>query len=265
MIKLATIHNKKVEFIKELSPEDISSLNIHIERISALDKDAQKFIIFKQAYSDFLELLKDSKNPQRLSRVIMELMSTFKAFLDHWETSIKRMHGENSSFFKAFKALTSSEYDNCFAYRFTYELRNYIQHVSMPDFTYESHLNEQNSVEVRLLLNKSLLIKNYSKWKTIKKDFLNMPDFFDFIPLIHELYQSVKKINDLVINQNNNVRDLLYSSMELLKYKQFKIDDNSDLAIIEGEWDKPFPQTLDIKVLPLDKADFIVKNIKISK
>ena len=51
-------------------------------------------------------------------------MSSFRAFLDHWETQIKRNFGIESDEINVFKKATGKEFDNNFSYRFTYDLRN---------------------------------------------------------------------------------------------------------------------------------------------
>lgn len=264
MIKLARLQDKKIEFIKELSFEEISILTTHMERLFSFNRDTEKFKLFRNTYDDFQELLKSPKIENKLSRVILELMSTFRAFLDHWEAGLKRTFGKESQQVISFKKVTKLEYDNIFAYRFIYELRNYIQHVNMPNLIYHSSLNDNNIVETHLFFDKNELIKNYKKWKSIiKMDFNNLPDTFDFIPLLNDLSESVKRINAVAINFTD-LKHLYFSSQELLKMKSYKNQNKCELAIIEGDWDKPMPQKLDIRVLPLDIADYIVKNIKIA-
>jgi hypothetical protein len=263
MIKLAILQDKRIEFINGLTVEEISSIITHAERLTKLEMDTQKFMLFNNAYTDFHEVIKNNNVQNNLSRIILELMSTFKAFLDHWETLLKRTYGKDSSNVKIFKALANEEYDNHFSYRFIYELQNYIRHVSMPNLSFSSSLTEENTIKNHLFFNKNELLANYSKWKSIiKKDLALLPETFDFIPLIDDLYESVKRINITVINFKN-IEDLYLSSIELLKLNSYKPQKNCAIVIIEGEWDKPMPQKLDLRILPLDFAEYIITNVKI--
>jgi hypothetical protein len=265
MIKLARLVDKRIEFFKELSNEEVSTLNSITKRLFDFERDTLEFRLFKNTYNDFQDAIKDHKIQLKLSRIILELMSTFKTFIDHWETSLKREYGKDSAPINSFKAATKKEYDHHFAYRFIYELRNYTQHVNLPSLNFHSSINDKNIVETHIYLNKYDLLKNYTKWKpVIKQDFTSLPENFDFIPLIDDLYDSIKRINDVAINLND-IKNLYFSSKELLKFNSYKTQDNCQIAIIKGYWSKPLPQPLDISVLPLDIAEYIVKNINISR
>jgi len=189
MIKLAVLKDKRIEFINGLTIEEISTIIMHAEKLTSLEIDTQKFMLFRNTYTDFQEAIKSNNVQNKLSRIILELMSTFKAFLDHWEALLKRTYGKDSSEVKIFKASTSEEYDNHFSYRFIYELQNSIRHVSMPNLNFSSSLTEENTIKYHLSLYKNELLANYSHWKSIiKKDLALLPDTFDFIPLIDDLH-----------------------------------------------------------------------------
>lgn len=264
MKKLAILQDKRIEFISGLTIEEMSKITFHAERLYKTEIDTQKFMLFKNAYNDFHEAIQNKNIRNNLSRIILELMFTFKAFLDHWETLLKRRYGKDSSNVTIFKALTNNEYDSHFSYRFIYELQNYLRHVSMPNLNFSSSLTDKNTIGYHLFFNKNELLENYSNWKSIiKKDFTLLPDNFDFIPLIDDLYESLKRINVSVINFEN-IEDLYLSSKEILKLISYKPQENCAIVIVEGEWDKPIPQKLDISILPLDFANYIVHNVKIT-
>ncbi len=263
MIKLAILENKRIEFINDLSPSEINRIIEQTDILYEFDRDTAKFRLFKDACHDFNETLYNETRNKDLSRKILELMSTFRAFLDNWETYLKRKYGKDTEPINAFKSATKVEYDNVFAYRFIYELRNFIQHVGQPNFRFHSSINETNEIQVNLFLNKSDLLSNYDKWKQkVKDDFKTIPETFDFVPLVNDLFKSVKTINDVAMNLSD-IKALYETSLELYKLNRYRQNKVCDIAIIEGEWNKPMPQELKIRVIPMWTVEYVVENVKI--
>ena len=92
MIKLAVIDkNKRIEFLNELSPIELNVLLSHSGNLHRFDKSTEKFRIFKTSY--------------------LELMSAFRAIIDHWETELRRKFGKQSKEIEIFKQATNVEYD----------------------------------------------------------------------------------------------------------------------------------------------------------
>jgi hypothetical protein len=56
------------------------------------------------------------------NRRILNFLYSFRTFLDHWETKLKRRYGKDSEQVRRFKAACSDAYDSCFSYRFIYKL-----------------------------------------------------------------------------------------------------------------------------------------------
>lgn len=69
---------------------------------------------------------------QDFSRILLNALTSFKAFIDQTEASYKREFGATSAEFDDFKSLQRQAFDTSFEYRFFYKLRNYCQHVGMP-------------------------------------------------------------------------------------------------------------------------------------
>ena len=67
-----------------------------------------------------------------LNQRTVNFLSSMRTYLDHAETRLKRKYGHTSSEAKDFAVAAAKEFDNSFAYRFMYKLRNYTQHCGMP-------------------------------------------------------------------------------------------------------------------------------------
>jgi len=264
MKKLGVINrNRKVEFIKDLTQEEDSIITNHIRILLEFDRQTEKFKTFKYSVENLRKLIKMNKHDSNYSREVLEIMSTFRAFLDHWETEIKRKFGKKSSQVILFKEATSHEFDNYFSYRFFSGFRNYIQHVRVPYFHVHSSINDSNGVDTEISVNKKELMDTFDKWNSILiDDFKKQPDSFNIIPLIDELYESVKRINLVAINLLD-IKAILNSSVFLLGLINLQKGFNGDLIL--AEYEQIPGSKIQLKFLPIATAEFIVKNIKINK
>jgi hypothetical protein len=101
-------------------------------------------------------------------------LTSMRMFLDHEETQLKRRYGGSSTEFAAFKQATRDAYDGEVGYRFAYEFRNYVQHCGLPlnqvviasPATPRPHVKQ----DVKLLLDRDILLAQFSRWKHVKAD-----------------------------------------------------------------------------------------------
>lgn len=87
---------------------------------------------FDRVYENFCELeqiLKTENNMAQLEskakRAVADFLYSFNEFLDHWQTYLSRTYGEGSDYFRRYKELTSTAFDNFDEYKITYALRNF--------------------------------------------------------------------------------------------------------------------------------------------
>ena len=86
--------------------------------------------------SDLVASVDLSKYVRIIDKWLLNILSSFKALLDHLETRITRNYGKDSKEYDQLKSAYSYEFDNVFSYAFSYKLRNYIQHCGMPKITF---------------------------------------------------------------------------------------------------------------------------------
>lgn len=140
-----------------------------------------------------------------INRLVLNLLSAVRTFLDHAETNLKRTYGEKSDNFQTFNKACSSCFDNYFSYRFLYKLRNYSQHIGMPITCLDasSEMVNLNPLKFDHML-KTVAMKNdllkYDKWGKYKefeiKDEINLlPEKIDIDPYIDEMMYCIEKIN----------------------------------------------------------------------
>jgi hypothetical protein len=141
-----------------------------------------------------------------INRHLLNLLSSFRTFLDHTETYLKRRHGSSSERAVAFKLTTSAAFDSSFSYRFLSQLRNYVQHCGMPvgkmsiHIDFDEETREPVSQYLELLFSRDSLLSNFDRWHSMVKPELEaMPDHFPIRPHVENLMVQVGEIQRALI------------------------------------------------------------------
>ena len=185
-----------------------------------------------------------------LNRLILNLLSSIRTYLDHTETRLKRTFGEPSEEFKLFKNLTSESFDNHFAYRFLSKLRNYSQHCGLPTGSL-SITDTKEGHSLNLSLVRDDLLYNFDSWGSIvKPELQRQADNFDIIPLLEkkaEILNDInKKLSESLLAKLTNQGNHLF---ELIEETQIKGKGIPCLLKISGHIDNP---TFQMKWFPYD-------------
>lgn len=111
------------------------------------EREEHLFQIFLANMGDFMRLLSGVTDGLRRNKIsrgdlagiqreadrrVLNVLTSMRTFLDHWETKLKRRYGKESPEVEQFKAACAHEYDTRFGYRFAYKLRNFAQHCGLP-------------------------------------------------------------------------------------------------------------------------------------
>lgn len=262
MNRLANISSDNINVIRGVEKEEYEHIIKHLTNIYSFEKCNKQIRNVISVKDDIIEAI-ETNNTSNLMRLISEFTSAFRSFLDHWETYLKREFGKESKEVILFKNATSIEYDNVFAYRFTYELRNYIQHEGFPDTTSNSYIDEFEQRHFSLYFNNKRLLESGHNWKGVKKDLLDENCKLDFLLLLPEIMGSLNRINNCA-NNNLDVKSLYDSSKEVLTYKELQTA-GMILAILN--FPPNYPQDLNgeisIHEFPLALAENLLKSITI--
>lgn len=125
------INNGNFEILNQLTEKQKHSLLIDCNKLDSLLKEFNFVEEVNDTYKEYLDCLHDkSVSTKKLVRYINNYLSSYKGFIDRWETYLKR--NKDESFIQFFKEAISSIYDKYFEYRFIYNLRNYAQHNGTP-------------------------------------------------------------------------------------------------------------------------------------
>ena len=136
-----------LEAVRTLRKEEWDAYSAAAATVRQVETNADLYTFVQKNYEEFattladLEALRvDAPDADRLgptlaltvNRKLSSFLSAMRSFLDHSEMRIKRRYGNTSLEADAFRSACSTLFDQSFAYRFAYKLRNYSQHFSRP-------------------------------------------------------------------------------------------------------------------------------------
>ena len=149
---------------------------------------------------------------ESLMSQIVNWLTSFRLFLDHAETNLKRTYGDHSSQVLRFKEQTALAFDGKLGYRFIYQYRNYVQHCGTPvssitltatkDEEGKPILDEQGQPipRVSFRLNRQTLLQD-GDWSAIVRDDLEqMSETFELEPLAREAMEGLREVDRLLLD-----------------------------------------------------------------
>lgn len=285
--RLGKIYNQpgkeiSIEMEDILSIEQFEKMNIALKKISELNNN-MRLLEFTQINENELNNLfrvslgkfvnksvswngiRRDDQAELFSNVnclFLNYLSSIRTFIDHLDVFLHRKFGKESHQYSYFKTMLTSFYDNSFAYRFFYKLRNYSQHVGLPIDTvqFSSQYNSGNDNvkgTLKIDFNRDRLLSNYDSWGPVKKDLLSKPEKFPAPQLISEISQNLREIWR---NVELLLKDELMESSEFLILKtQHLRDDEAEIFIAYNFKEKEDGTLLgfDSIPIPFETIDYI--------
>lgn len=240
MKHLGLLLDKNLEIVKELNDDEYAYLHKHnlmiqelLKEVEYIDEVTYSFNEYKKEINDFREnKISNAKLEKDINILVSNYLTAVRAFLDHWETYIKRKFGKDSLMTNKFKEITSKVYDENFSYRFVYLLRNFVQHCGKCVTTINAFIDENDKTNVKILAQKSYLLENFDWKQTVKKELINMPDFIDINFYLEGMNSCIIIIHNSIINERMNC-SIIESCIELLSIKQLYNDFTADYGILD--------------------------------
>jgi len=213
---LGAIKDTKLTIERDLTAVEYEIYKEARDRILRFWSDYELLVIVVMNYLDFEDYMKSATSlasagrerdiRAEVNRRILNLLSSFRSFLDHSETKLNRRYGEHSIQFQHFKKETNRVYDSFFSYRFLYELRNYIQHCGMPLGLLKHSASiidletKETQVTLTISFDRDSLLSEWDKWKLPLRNEINQqPAQLPIDPLLRELMWCIQQINNVVI------------------------------------------------------------------
>jgi hypothetical protein len=181
--------NPTFTFLDDLDPETFQKILDATDVLNKYQFSKNLFQIFDISFKEFIEYpqlilerlvigqsdQQDQDYYLNCNRLFINFLSSFRAYIDYIATYLKRKYGHTSEHASAFERCTNYFFDEFFAYRFLYKLRNYSQHCGFPISVVNYSARQEKEFDnikatLELLFDRDELLKNYSEWGKVKKD-----------------------------------------------------------------------------------------------
>jgi hypothetical protein len=215
-----SIDGRRYQTLRELGEEEYRRYVHDVATVLEFFFDYEQYGLVRSAYGEYLlllakqaEVLADhvhlnevlrSKIVLGINRRLRSFLTEFRLFLDHAEAKLKRRYGHQSEQVRAFKAATSRHFDNSFAYRFVYGLRNYAIHEDLPINAIslsggEGEFDPEDPASHNRLfvgVSRDALLTSSRGWRAeVKPGLEKLPPNFELEPLIKEAMLCLEKIH----------------------------------------------------------------------
>ncbi len=266
MKRLVSIKDKSLEVTKILTDEEFELINHQINRVLSLHERTLQIMYVVKIFDEIKTSIANNSRDTHY-RLLREFLSNFSSFIDYWEKRVNKDFGKNSDQSRTFKESTHNMYDNVYAYRFTCELRNYIEHYEIPKIKIASRLDNDNTIVHSLTLSCKDLLDSSFKWKKkVEEDLQKIKTEIDLLKAFPLAIKSIERINDIALSFYDIENDLK-SCNEILEYEKSK-KEGSQLAIAEFPADYPNKingMTVSIREFPFNLARYFLKQIELNE
>lgn len=261
------------KILREISEEDYLKLKSYTSSLAKLQIDLRRIDYFNEAYFQFAEEYskiteENFKNGGhiRLSVKLTSFLSSFKKYLDNWETSLKHDFGKSSEPAKRFKEETGKTYDENIEYSFMYHLRNFDQHCGIVFAKTIESLNDDGTIRRSCVVSKDYLLNSkFDGWKPQDIEYINnFEDDIDIFPIIERFYNQVLQLNEKIVSIRVD-KQLVHVCSEIIYY--LKNDVNEDYIVIMSFAEKltedMFNSNVEVNITSLYvfEAKFIVSQV----
>jgi len=208
-----------LESVCELNEEEYRRYVEDVLTVLTCRSDYRQFTMVRHAYVEYMGVLRRYEEalagPVRLDEVLEDdlvhnlnrrlrsFFSEFRVFLDYTEAKLKRRYGNGSEPLRIFKDACARQFDNTFAYRFVYGLRNYALHVNLPlnamsiasgrDKFDPEDLPIQNRLSVEV--DRDMLLRWFNWRRDVRIKLEELSPKFELNPYIDEAMGCLEKIH----------------------------------------------------------------------
>ncbi|UZO79756.1 hypothetical protein NBT05_12435 [Aquimarina sp. ERC-38] len=235
MVDIVTLENNKIVHVKSVQLKVADKIKNDSELLKNSHKQYVIFKLLQLNITEYFEVVKETSNIPvmyvnkfenlfnydfllNMNRITINLLTSFKLYLDNSELFINRRFSKESEEFKSFKKLTGKIFDNSFAFRFLYKLRNYSLHIGLPleGLTFRtsesSSKNSENKLSFKHLLNINDLLKEGKVFGKLKSELSKMDGEIDIVPLMTKLTHDIFRIQKLIFSfQQEKIENAIFN------------------------------------------------------
>jgi hypothetical protein len=230
-LQLGGANGADLKLVRKITDEEYSLYKIHASRLFEFSSGQQLYFLVRGNYEAYFGILDeyykayvedaltmDGPTLDNIlltsNRHLLNLLSSFRTYIDHSTTTLSRKHGKNSERLQRFKLACQRCYENEFSYRFLYKMRNYAQHCGMPigPLEIESESTQDGIKHTfSAFVSKARLLADYNEWGSLlSKEISALPDNININEHVINLMRSLNYIRLVILD--DDLTDLLKSA-----------------------------------------------------
>lgn len=200
---------------RHLADDEHDRLTAAIRTLTEFQHESEIFQLVVLGWGEFQEVLQTASDnlgkrtgiihieKLRLNRVLLNLIASTKAFVDHTTCILSRRYGSESEQAKRFDRARRVTYDSSFAYRFYDKLRNYVIHQELPITGLHSTTTQDSPEaaprnELRVTLSRDRLLEARDAWSAkVRSDIEAAAAEIDVPSTCQDLLTSVLSLADV--------------------------------------------------------------------
>lgn len=208
------IKNKKMEWSFELLEKNYNIL------FSTTDSCFKNLAMENNDTWEKLE-----KTTLEINRNLHNYLASQNTFLDHSRHYLSQTFGKASDEFLNFEKLTNTLFDDHFAYRFLYKMRNYTVHCGFSLCAISIKKNNQSVIYIPKFIIEDLL--ESKDWgKIVKEDLLKIEEDFPAFNIVKDSFECFEKLQNYLVNILSKANGQYQNSiLKLLKVNKENLDD----------------------------------------
>ncbi len=214
------INGRRWEGLRELGEDEYRRYVRDATMVLGFFSDYEQYEMVRHAYGEYLYLLERQAEAlanhllisevgryqlvHNINRRLRSFFSEFRVFLDYTETKLKRRYGRDSAQVATFKEACSRRFDDSFAYRFVYKLRNYALHVDLPlnamslasgEGKFDAE-NPRTHNRLAVRVDRDTLLNDGFDWgRHVRPGLEKLPPSFELNPIIKEAMHRLEEIH----------------------------------------------------------------------
>lgn len=213
--ELCSIKGVKVCSVRSMSNEEHARAQKAAAAVNKFSDNQHYFLMVERAYEEyneavgryaeefavsgrltFSEVLKMKADANRL---LLNFLVIVVTFVEHCKAEAKRESSEDLEQLKIFEKATNVAYDEVFAYRFLWKMRNYFSHVTLP-LKPDIHVRDADVTEpnprLSFYFDRDELLRAKKVWPGyMKKEMKNLPEKIYPAPLLADMMGCLEELN----------------------------------------------------------------------
>lgn len=192
-----------------------------------------------------------------VSRRLLNLCASFNAMIKHQDAVITREHGKNSWQYCDWEKTKKELREKSIEYSLIYGLRNFIEHVGMPEISYNINASHDGKVVLNFSLERSSFLGKDVKLGTeLKKIFKQQPDKISLFLLINGWDKVFQKLAFKIVQLRIGDVRCAAGTISQLRSK-YLLPDNGKIGFCKFPKLKNKPSDLNLSISWISEANAI--------